>query len=621
MNRVFAHASRYFIVASCLFIHMAVAQTTAFNYQGRLSDGANPANGSYDLQFRLFDAITSGNQIASTLFLEDVMVTNGVFSVSLDFGAAAFPGANRWLEIGVRPGASSGSFTTLSPLQPITSSPYAVKSLYAATADGLSATCVSCVTSSQIASVDGSVITGTVPVSTLPGSEAFIHNTTSVQTSSNFNISGNGVVGGSVAVGTSSPATRLDVVDSTTQIHFGASAQDSGGYLVSVVPSQANIAGGARWNGSTWVARTTEASVLGLANGNFTFSGNGGLTSGAPFTPTTRMTILNNGRVGIGTTQPSSLLEVAAQDGLSITGFQPYLTLRDTNASNARGVIQSVNGHINLVPESFIGGSAAMIVRSGTGNVGIGTDNPLNKLEVRGGSGTAIYGASNDANGVYGLSFTGSGVHGESQNASGTTGLSISGSGIYGFSDQKEGVYGQSSFDTGVYGTGHLRGVAGFSADGYGIYGQSDNLNPTAHAGFFQGRVRITGNLTVDGTFSNPSDARLKQQIAPLPRGLAEMLKLRPVTWKWNADPEGPLQLGLIAQEVQSVLPELVQNSDGTEPLALNYLGLLPVAIKAIQEQQAQIEQQQLEMKQQQSQIDGLKAIVCLDHPQATVCK
>jgi hypothetical protein len=165
MNRVFAHASRYFIVASCLFINMAVAQTTAFDYQGRLSDGGNPANGSYDLQFRLFDALTSGSQIASTLVREDVVVTNGVFGVSLDFGAAAFPGANRWLEIGVRPGTSTGAFTTLSPLQPITSSPYAVKSLYAATADGLSAACVSCVTSSQIASVDGSVITGTVPVS------------------------------------------------------------------------------------------------------------------------------------------------------------------------------------------------------------------------------------------------------------------------------------------------------------------------------------------------------------------------------------------------------------------------------------------------------------------------
>src|SRR5262245_22761416 len=69
----------------------ADAQSTSFTYQGRLQDGGAPANGSYDFQFRLFDAPAAGSQVASTLVREDVTAVNGTFSVALDFGAAAFP--------------------------------------------------------------------------------------------------------------------------------------------------------------------------------------------------------------------------------------------------------------------------------------------------------------------------------------------------------------------------------------------------------------------------------------------------------------------------------------------------------------------------------------------------
>jgi hypothetical protein len=126
------------------------AQTTGFTYQGRLIDGGVPANGVYDLQFKLFDAASGGVQQGGTVLRDDVSVTGGAFSVILDFGAQVFPGANRWLEVSVRPGASSGDYTTLNPLQPITSTPYAIKSLNAATADSLSVGCANCVTSVQI---------------------------------------------------------------------------------------------------------------------------------------------------------------------------------------------------------------------------------------------------------------------------------------------------------------------------------------------------------------------------------------------------------------------------------------------------------------------------------------
>ena len=178
----------------------ALCQTTAFTFQGRLTDNSNPASGFYDITFKLFDTATvgSGIQQGATLNRTGVEVTNGTFSVQLDFGACAncFNGTARYLEIGIKP-AGGSTFTTLEPRQALTASPYAIKSLSAATADGLSVTCVSCVTSSQIASVNGSVVNGAIPVASVPaGSGNYIQNSTLIQPSSNFNITGDGTIGG-----------------------------------------------------------------------------------------------------------------------------------------------------------------------------------------------------------------------------------------------------------------------------------------------------------------------------------------------------------------------------------------------------------------------------------------
>jgi hypothetical protein len=71
------------------------AAGTAFTYQGRLRDGGTAVTGTYDFEFKLFDAATDGNQVGATLTLDDVSVANGLFTVLLDFGASAFPGADR----------------------------------------------------------------------------------------------------------------------------------------------------------------------------------------------------------------------------------------------------------------------------------------------------------------------------------------------------------------------------------------------------------------------------------------------------------------------------------------------------------------------------------------------
>ncbi|MCP4708885.1 MAG: hypothetical protein GY869_09695, partial [Planctomycetes bacterium] len=105
---------------------------TAFTYQGKLNDGGSVANGKYDLEFKIFKGVAAGSQVGSTIIKEDVDVYDGRFTVILDFGNLVFNGDSRTLEIGVRPYTSTGAFTTLSPRQLVTPTPYA---LYAETSN------------------------------------------------------------------------------------------------------------------------------------------------------------------------------------------------------------------------------------------------------------------------------------------------------------------------------------------------------------------------------------------------------------------------------------------------------------------------------------------------------
>jgi hypothetical protein len=120
-----------FGLLATLAIESASGQSTAFTYQGRLTYQGNSANGNWDLTFGLFDAASAGTQIGSTLTNFGVAVSNGLFTVMLDFGASAFPGADRWLELGVRTNGMGGAFTTLNPRQPLTPAPYALTAVAA----------------------------------------------------------------------------------------------------------------------------------------------------------------------------------------------------------------------------------------------------------------------------------------------------------------------------------------------------------------------------------------------------------------------------------------------------------------------------------------------------------
>lgn len=115
---------RSFVAILLLVAALARAQENAFTYQGRLDHSGVPANGEFDFTFVLC-AEANGDNPIGTNSLAKVWVTNGLFTVGLDFGPAAFDGNPRWLEI--RVGASaSGELETLIPLQPLRPSPEAL---------------------------------------------------------------------------------------------------------------------------------------------------------------------------------------------------------------------------------------------------------------------------------------------------------------------------------------------------------------------------------------------------------------------------------------------------------------------------------------------------------------
>ena len=118
-------------LANCVLhcvVTLAAPMGTAFTYQGRFNAGGSPANGAYDFEFKLFDAATAGNQIGSTVTKADLAVSDGYFTTTLDFGSSRFTGDARWLQIAVRPGAETGSYTTLTPRHELTPTPYAINS-------------------------------------------------------------------------------------------------------------------------------------------------------------------------------------------------------------------------------------------------------------------------------------------------------------------------------------------------------------------------------------------------------------------------------------------------------------------------------------------------------------
>jgi hypothetical protein len=159
----------------------ASAQGTAFTYQGQLLDGQNPANGVYNLEFLLYNVSTGGSAIAGPVTSSGISVSNGLFTVVLDFGTGIFNGTTHWLQIGVETNGG-GSFTLLSPRQQLTPAPYSVYSENAGVATEANSVANGIVSAQQLNTIgapgNGQVLgfNGSSLVWTSPASASFAWN-------------------------------------------------------------------------------------------------------------------------------------------------------------------------------------------------------------------------------------------------------------------------------------------------------------------------------------------------------------------------------------------------------------------------------------------------------------
>lgn len=123
------------VVGGFFFIaNSAPAQGTAFTYQGRLQSNGSPASGIYNLTFTLYDVSTGGSSVAGPVTNNAVNITNGLFTVMVDFGSTVWNGQTNWLQVGVETNGATSPFTPLLPRQQLTPAPYAI---YSETASNL----------------------------------------------------------------------------------------------------------------------------------------------------------------------------------------------------------------------------------------------------------------------------------------------------------------------------------------------------------------------------------------------------------------------------------------------------------------------------------------------------
>ena len=122
----------HIVAAALLICGPTIAEAplgSGFTYQGNLERFGWPLNDTADFEFTLFDAEIDGNPVGDVVTVADVQVVDGLFTVTIDFGADVFDGEALWLEIAVRAPAGQGEFTSLSPRQPLTATPYALFAL------------------------------------------------------------------------------------------------------------------------------------------------------------------------------------------------------------------------------------------------------------------------------------------------------------------------------------------------------------------------------------------------------------------------------------------------------------------------------------------------------------
>ena len=326
------------------------AQGTAFTYQGRLTQGTNVANGTYEMNFSVWDNVSGPGQIGNAVTNRPVAVSNGLFTVALDFGGGIFTGSSRWLEIGVRTNGSTGAYTTLSPRQPLSAAPYAVMAGNAGNLGGQSST--------AFVAKAGDTMTGPL---NLPANGLMLAGNQLVASGGKIGI-GTTSFDSLLTVGSSSMRGTLDVVGSSSGTAIPRiSLKDSRGSGY-----QYSIYGGLAGTGSLDIFDDTAGAY--------------------------RMTIRASGNVGIGTPSPAGALHVA-NGGIAVTGdSSPHSGTRGVylDATDAGGYVFAYD-YTTFTPKP-------LLLQAAGGNVGIGTPSPQAMVEIASGFGNPLIRFGHSAN-------------------------------------------------------------------------------------------------------------------------------------------------------------------------------------------------------------------------------
>jgi hypothetical protein len=412
-----------------------------WTYQGRLMDANSPADDLYDFQFKLFDDpnITHGNQVGSTIYIDDLDVIDGYFMVVLDFGSDILTGSARWLEIGVRPWDSKERHSLLSPRQEVTPTPYA---LHAKHAD-----------------MDDDWMVSGDDIYSIPS--------------------------GDVGIGTSEPESRLHLKQSLGTwgegIRLSYSDHDwdiitgSGGDRLFIAQDQDITRGLVIHNGNVGIGTTSPAAKIHAISDSNAYPGVMGINNG---TCAGVYGSCTNGSGIYGFSINNLGVYGVSDTGRGVHGIGNYCGVSGYNSSSSN------YGYLGTSDYGVFGSSSICGVYGESRNCGVrGYNISSGNRGYLGGSDYGVYGSSSDGKGVHGFSDGNTGVYGEGYFY-----------GVYGKSTFY-GVYGISTnlYSYGVRGLNSGSGNSGYlGGSDYGVYGYSDD----GYAGYFNGNVYVTENVS-----------------------------------------------------------------------------------------------------------------------------